>query len=226
MKETILSYKEEGLAVAIALEPIAVESRGEPGPIPEKLKDTFLEDLNEFLPNILEILEETKVEIFSPMNEQDYKLGIDTASEWGQSVLPIIKETFSGKILWKGSLFEHVSRNRNIEIDFSGYDIVGFSAFPFSGINRYPSEINDFIETISEWANEDGVNQIFISEFGSYEPVPISPNDEPRAIEIVFEESDSRVDGFFVFDPPRGFGTAIKGSILEDVVKEEFSEFE
>jgi hypothetical protein len=39
---------------------------------------------------------------------------------------------------------------------------------------------------------------------------------------VVFEQGEARVDGFFVLDPPRGFGTSIKGSNLEPIIKKWF----
>ena len=109
---------------------------------------------------------------------------------------------------------------RNPNIDFTGYDIVGISSFPFSGIHRYPAEVQSFSKNIRAWAEQDGVEELWVAEFGSYEPVPITAKEEPDAIRIVFEEA--KAEGFFVFDPPRGFGTPILGSNLEKVVQEEF----
>ena len=122
-------------------------------------------------------------------------------------------------MLWKGSLFEHVGESTP-DIDFSGYDIVGFSSFPFTGIDRYPQAVRNYEETIGQWAQEDGVTRLWAAEFGTYEPVPISPSDEDEAVSIVFGETN--IEGYFVFDPPRGFGTAIKGSDLYNVVQEGF----
>ena len=197
-----------------------MEAQGEPGPVPTNKVDNFLISYSKTVIDIAKIAEEMQVEIFSPMNEQDYKIGISKASDFGQEILPQIQAVFTGELLWKGSLFEHVGESTP-NIDFSGYDIVGFSSFPFTGINRYPSAVQDYVQTIGAWASKDGISRLWAAEFGTYEPVPISKRDEPDAIRIVFEEAN--VEGYFVFDPPQGFGTAIKGSELYDVVFDGFS---
>ena len=86
----------------------------------------------------------------------------------------------------------------------------------------YRDEVNSYIETIGSWVEEDGVEELVAAEFGTYVAVRIDKKDEPKSIQYVFEEGEGKLDGFFVFDPPKGFGTPIKGSHLESVVKEEF----
>jgi hypothetical protein len=54
-------------------------------------------------------------------------------------------------------------------------------------------------------------------------PVPISRQDEPDAIRIVFDEGSETLGGFFILDPSRGFGTPLGGSDLEGVVLEQFT---
>ncbi|NQU57323.1 MAG: hypothetical protein HQ513_08810 [Rhodospirillales bacterium] len=221
LKETVSYYKEAGLAVAISLEPILARSNSEPKPLQSSTRKTFLAEIEPIVREVASLAEDMGVEVFAPMNEQDYKLGVERGSSWGQEILPTIREVFSGKVMWKGSLFEHVMEGRNLKIDFSGYDIVGFSSFPFSGINKYSSEVRAFTKNIRAWAKEDGIEELWIAEFGTYEMVPIRPEQETDALKIVFKEG--KAEGYFVFDPPRGFGTPILRSKLEKVVREEYS---
>jgi hypothetical protein len=220
---SVEAYRGQGLAVGVALEPINVETQGEPGPVPPEVRGVFLAGLGDVVQRVAVVLEETNAEVFAPLNEIDYKLGVEAASEWGQEILPLIRSSFSGRVLWKGSLFEHVGAGAPPDIDFTGYDIVGFSLFPFSGIARYPAMASETIASVRSWASEDGVSEVWAAEFGSYMPVPISRQDEPDAIRIVFDEGSETLGGFFILDPSRGFGTPLRGSDLEAVVLEQFT---
>ena len=221
-RELIRYYKEAGLAVIFSPEPVPSDIFGEPGPVPSEVMENFLSDYSDLIVELAEIAEEENVEIFSPMNELDYKLGVETSSTWGQDILPKIRRAFKGKVLWKGSLSEFFQGQKSI--DFSGYDIVGFTIFPHGGINNYKEAVASSIEVLNKWAKEDGVPEVFVSEFGTYKPVQIAKEDEPKSIQHVFDAAKGKhVTGFFIFDPPSGFGTPIKGSKLEQTTREEFA---
>ena len=179
-----------------------------------------MKDYNTVIIELAKIAEEENAEVFSPMNEPDYKLGTEMSSSWGQQILPEIKKVFKGKVLWKGALSDKLTDQKNI--DFKGYDIIGFTIFPFGDFDNYDQEVLDVINKIGIWAKEDVIKEIWISEFGNYKYTGIPKEKEPRSLEIVFEEGKGKVNGFFVFDPPKGFGTQIKGSYLETVIKEQF----
>jgi hypothetical protein len=218
-RSLIRYYKEAGLAVFFSPDPVLARYYGEPEPIPEKSREVFLKNYEAVIMELARIAEEEQVEIFSPMNEPDYKLGIERSSSWGQEILPKIKKVFSGKVLWNGSLaraFEYGQR-----IDFSGYDIVGFTVFPWRGLSGYEQQIDFYLRKMKQQAKEDGVGKVFISEFGVYFQAQVT--NEPEALEAVFKQGEGRVDGFFVLDPPRGFGTSLKGSNLEPVIKKWFN---
>lgn len=220
-RKFIRYYKEAGLAIFLSPEPVLSDYYGEPGPIPVRVREIFLENYKPVIIELAKIAEEEQVEIFSPMNEPDYKLGINRCSEWGQEILPEIKKVYSGKILWNGSLARAFDVGKRI--DFSGYDIVGFTIFPWRGLTNYNRKIKFYIDTIRQQAREDNVEKVFISEFGVYVMAPV--DDEPEALDVVFRCGEGRVDGFFVLDPPQGFGTPIKGSALEPLVRTWFNRF-
>jgi hypothetical protein len=216
-RELIRYYKEADLAVIISLVPVPVKLRGEPGPIPEHIKEEVLQNYGGIVVDLARISEEENVEIFCPMDEPDYKLGAARGSSWGQGILPRIRSVYSGKVLWKGSLSRSFENNERI--NFSGYDIVGFTVFPWAGLEHYAQNVEFYINTLNQWATEDNVNERIVAEFGNYVVTPISQEEEPEAIRTVFEQGQGMVNGFILLDPPRGFGTPIKGSHLENVVK-------
>jgi hypothetical protein len=117
----------------------------------------------------------------------------------------------------EGSLSRAFENNERI--DFSGYDIVGLTVFPWAGLQNYAQDVEFYITTLNQWATEDGVNEIIIAEFGNYVITMISKEEEPEAIETVFKQGQGKVNGFILLDPPKGFGTPIKGSNVENVIK-------
>ena len=220
---TIRQFHEAGLAVGVALGPINVEERGEPGPVPPEIRSTLLEGLTPVVSGVAALLEANGVEVFAPLNEVDYQLGVETASRWSQEVRPAIRARFTGRLLWKGSLFEHAGGGPAPDIDFTGYDIVGFTLFPHSGIASYPGMVRNTIDNIRSWATEDGVDELWVAEFGSYEQVPIGRDEIPDSIRIVLEVGADDLDGFFVFDPPRGFGVSLGEPDLWAAVSDGFA---
>ncbi|GEM_PF-1953394 len=220
---TIRQFHEAGLAVGVVLGPINVEERGEPGPVPPDIRSTLLEGLTPVVSGVAALLEANGVEVFAPLNEVDYQLGVEAASRWSQEVRPAIRARFTGRLLWKGSLFEHAGGGPAPDIDFTGYDIVGFTLFPHSGIASYPGMVRNTIDNIRSWATEDGVDELWVAEFGSYEQVLIGRDEIPDSIRIVLEVGADDLDGFFVFDPPRGFGVSLGEPDLWAAVSDGFA---
>ncbi len=213
-------YKEAGLAIVFSPEPIPANLEGEPTPVPATIRETLLKNYEEVILDLAKIAEEENVEVFSPMNEPDWKLGLERASSWGQEILPEVGKVFTGKVMWKGLTSDD---SENIKkVDFLGYDIIGFTSFPWGGIANYKTNLQSFLTALQAKAAEDGVKELFVAEFGTYDPVGLPKRDEPKSIQYVFEEGKGKLQGFLVFDPPRGIGTPVKGSELENVVKEEF----
>jgi len=219
-RRLIRYYKEAGLAVALSPEPLLQEFEGEPQPLQASIRERFLQEYTPYAVELAQIAEEENAEIFSPMNEPDYKLGFEIASSWGQEILPKIRKVFTGKVMWKGLTID--DREKIEKVDFSGYDSIGFTSFPWGGIKNYKSNLKLFLDSLQRKAAEDGVKDLFAAEFGTYEPVGLLKQDEVNSIQYVFEEGKGKLQGFLVFDPPEGFGTPIKGTTLGNVVKEEF----
>jgi hypothetical protein len=181
----------------LSLVPVPINLRGEPGPIPENIKEEVLKNYEDVVVEFARLAEEENVEIFCPMDEPDYKLGAARGSSWGQEILPKIRAEFSGKVLWKGSLSRAFQNNQRI--NFSGYDIAGFTVFPWAGLQRYSQSVEFYINKLNQWAKEDNVPQTFVAEFGNYAVTAISKEEEPQAIRTVFEQGEGKVDGFITY---------------------------
>jgi len=219
-RKLIRYYKEAGLVVVFSPEPVPANLEGEPTPVPQQIRTTLLRNYEPLIIELAKLAEEENVEIFSPMNEPDWKLGYETASSWGQEILPKIKKVFTGKVMWKGLSTEDTENLK--KVDFSGYDVIGFDSFPWGGISNYKSNLRSFLTVLQQKAIEGVVQELIAAEFGTYDPVGLPPQDEAKSIRYVFAEGKGKLQGFFVFDPPQGIGTPIKGTELEKVVKEEF----
>ena len=180
-------------------------------------KQGFLDKYNLIVEDVSRLAEKYQVEMFSPMNEPDYKIGAKTSSEWGQKILPIVRKNYNGKVVFKGSL-AHDSED---DINFKGYDSIGFSISPEGrGIEGYEQRAVSVMQKILGWAERDNVPEVIVTEFGVWGGA--SGFDEDTKItahKIIFEQGQGKLKGFIVFDPPSDQGWSLKQNpkLLEEI---------
>ncbi len=223
LSKLIEKYYGAGIRVQLAIEVFYEQEftarGGEPQPIPRPAaeQEGFLDNFNLVVEDMAKLAEKYKVEMFSPMNEPDRKLGAKTASEWGQKILPAIKKHYSGKVVFKGDL----SAGAGKDIDFSGYDAIGFSITPRGGpISGYRKEASDLISSALGWASRDSVPEVIATEFGVWGGASgFDDATKAEAYRIVFEEGKGKLKGFIAFDPPQDQGWSLKQSqkVLEEI---------
>jgi hypothetical protein len=152
------------------------------------------------------------------------------ASKWSQDMLPKIKEVYSGKLLWRGD-FHNAYESSGKQVDFSGFDIIGFTTLPGGpGAGNIPNVIAGNIDALTKWAEEDGVDEVWISEFGISVDSPQTEADKAKSYQEMFEASAGKLDGYLLTDIPYAGpgkqvgwpGTPLKGSTMEPVVEEWF----
>ncbi len=206
---------------------------GEPGSIPSSIVNEVLENYEAVVIDLAKIAEEEGADVFAPMAEPDLKMGSATkASKWSQDMLPKIKEVYSGKLLWRGD-FHNAYGSSNKQVDFTGFDIIGFTTLPGdsdTSNSNIKNVIAGNIDALTKWAEEDGVKEVWISEFGISVDSPQSEADKAKAYQIMFEAADGKLDGYLLTDIPYAgpnkqvgwAGTPLKGSTMEPVVKEWF----
>ncbi len=156
------------------------------------------------------------------MNEPDCKLGSEIADEWNRRMLQIVQEGFTGRIVYKGALFQDSWGEK--KPDFSGYSYVGLSLSPWdSNMEEYRQRVSEKLQTFLEWSGEDNFEPV-ITEFGIWGPGQDIPEEKKaEALAVVFEEGRKNgIKTFIVFDSPPGEYTQIKGTVLEPKVKEYF----
>lgn len=206
---------------------------GEPGPISGPV-DTILENYEPVVIELAQIAEDEGADVFTPMKEAEFIIGSEAkASKWNQDMLPKIKEVFSGKVLWRGD-FHDVYKNDNKQIDFSGYDIIGFTILagdPGFGNDNIKRAVTGDIAALTKWAEDDGVPEVWITEFDISNNSSQSEEEKAIAYELFFEAAENKLDGYQMVDIPYegpnkqvGWpGTPLKDSLYEPIVREWFN---
>ena len=226
-------YYKEGIRIHLVIDSLYVNDFSETTPaggapsFPKSSaeKPGFLDEYNKVVEEVAKIAEKYHVEIFSPMNEPDMKLGEKAASKWGQEVLPLIKKHYHGKVLWKAALIQGAGPN----INFKGYDAIGMDPSPgggpYGGIEAYDEDIEKMLNDALSWAKRDNVPYVMFTEFGVWGGA-LSFTEEQKAIahRIVFEKGQGKVKGFIALDPPADLDRAITGTKTLEEIKTWFKE--
>jgi hypothetical protein len=228
----------KGLRVFLIVTPFSFGEQGGPF-IPQNVKNQpellegFLNKYNLLVLKWAEIAEKYGVELFTPMNEFDYSIGsIEKASEWGQEILPKVKNRYHGKIVWNGALnylFYNLAEEFNISnINFTGYDYIGLSILMWDNdFDLLRNNTRRLIETVRGFAQRDGVQGVMITELGIM-PVEgkfnLSEEAYAMGYQVIFEEGESKVVGFFTADWPEFLGPRLRGTLREQTIKEWFKE--
>jgi len=137
--------------------------------------------------------------------------GPSASAEWGQEILPKIREVYHGNVIWKGGAVGDIlpdPGNPN-PTNFSGYDYLGFTLGLESNtgmtLEDFSQRVDHALDTIIGLAERDNCKGVMISEFygllpGKWEKNSWSEEKEARAHEIVLEKGKGKVVGFFVLD--------------------------
>jgi len=170
-----------------------------------------LEAWNSRIVELAKLAEEHEVEFFAPMNEPEVLFGPSASAEWGQEILPKIREVYHGNVIWKGGAVGDIlpdPGNPN-PTNFSGYDYLGFTLGLESNtgmtLEDFSQRVDHALDTIIGLAERDNCKGVMISEFygllpGKWEKNSWSEEKEARAHEIVLEKGKGKVVGFFVLD--------------------------
>jgi hypothetical protein len=190
---------------------------------PPVLEEKDIEELNLKIIEYAKLAEEHDVELFAPMAEPP---NIINNGIWRQEILLRIKEVYHGEIFWSGAGPGLPDKETISNIpkqppgDFVGYDYIGFSTlfFPseilnqgdpdYPTIEEYPEYVEGAIDYMLAVAERDGVKKVIITEFGVIGTIAMSESsilslsqeEMARAYEIVLEQGNGKVVGFFAND--------------------------
>ena len=187
---------------------------------PPVLEEKDIEELNLKIIEYARLAEEYDVELFAPMAEPPNVINTGT---WRQEILSRIKEVYHGEIFWSAAgpglpdkkIVSTISEQP--PGDFVGYDYIGFSTlfFPSEVLNQgdpdyptieeYPEYVEGAVDYMLALAERDGVKKVIITEFGVIGTIAMSESsilslseeEMARAYEIVLEQGNGKVVGFF-----------------------------
>lgn len=204
-------------------EDLNMSGGGEPKPLPTGVaaKPGFTDKYDAMLEELTKIAEKYHVEMFSPMNEPDMKLGNGVASAWAQKILPMMRKNYSGKIMWKVGRGDSAGN----DITFKGYDVLGIDFTARGGdesesIAQFPSMAKQIINQASGWAKRDGVGTFLLTEVGVWGGASRFSNEGKAAIhKILLEQGVGKVKGFIFLDPPPDQGWSMKNSKSAEEIK-------
>ncbi|MEC7986973.1 MAG: hypothetical protein VX278_17525 [Myxococcota bacterium] len=185
------------------------------------------EIISSFTQNVLPIMdkfarmvERYKVDFAAPISEPDKYFGTEPTNAFMASVLPSF-ESFEGKLLWQvygGEFLEPNWEELQYRYDFRGYDVMGMAVL---GCDSPRENWDNYIQTLSGWAQDDGVPEIFHAEFGCVQ-VPDSEENAQENLHHWFDMSDEYTNALIVLDAPQRSeeSQGIKGTWLEDWIRE------
>lgn len=202
-----------------------INSRGgEPKPIPVDIASQpgFLDQYDLFVENMSILAEKYHADIFAPMGDTERLLGCETASQWGQEILPKIRKHYHGKVAWQGALLS----TDNVSINFTGYDYITILATPTVVQKReYPASLRHNLDVVTSWVKRDNVSGGIIMIIGDYTAFgTLDSSDHVFYHKTAFEEGKNRSAGFLVTDPPQRMGGnyrqwSLIGSTTYDEIK-------
>jgi hypothetical protein len=202
------------------------------GPYLKKV-DNDSEYWDSFIIETAKTAEKWGVEFFAPLAEPEGLFEEDTG-RWAQEILPKIKEVYHGEIIWRGGDL--------IDMDFSGYDYIGFTTFMDSNTTaeKYSQALDQKLDQALGFCQRDNCKGVMITEFGSWQdhdPGDIlsgiieitvgegkhtaqGKEEVEKAYEIVLERGkDKGVVGYFFFNEYPGVSSKFK-EVIERWYKE------
>jgi len=209
-RELVVAFIQEahkyGIKVVLStsFEPVGATLVGDIGSYP-KPWEIDVEAANSKIIEAAELAEEYGVEFFAPLNEPDCVFW-ENSTEWGQEILPRVREVYHGEIIWRGAIFPFIEKMLSGEFptNFSGYDYIGVGLTPRYDmtLEEYPQFVDDVLNTVLTLAERDNCKGVMVSEFGTWGWETHQPSEEDivRACEIVLERAKNKVVGFFMGD--------------------------
>ncbi|MFH1401982.1 MAG: hypothetical protein ABIG40_03420 [Parcubacteria group bacterium] len=203
-------------------------------------EDITLEEWDFQIIENAKLAEEYRVELFAPMNEPEVLFGPSASANWGQEILPKIREVYHGKVVWKGASIGDIQPYPMTEpasTNYSGYDYIGVTIS--RGLGTTLEDFSPFVDyalnTFLGFAERDNCKGVMITEFYGTSMRESIWNEElnARAHEIVLEKGRDKVAGFFALDflglsifgeDIPGMPDPEKSQKAEEVIKRYFTE--
>ena len=214
MQCQVIEAKQAGLVVSVWGQFQQVGVDGEPGLIPESIRESVLEQSVDVIPLMAEAVEQVKAEYYSPVSELDKYAGIEGHNSFFPRYAEAARPLFNGVLYSQPNILQREPSfySEQLSPALGPIDALGMSWISYYCIEDDAVKGDWFIEK----AAEQGVTTVFISEIGG---VAQSPPTE--CLQDLIERWGADSTGVFVLDSPPMMPDAaqIKGSWQEDVLR-------
>ena len=215
MQCQVVEAKQAGLVVSVWGQFQQAGVDGEPGLIPEPIRESVLEQSVDLIPLMAEAAEQVKAEYFSPVSELDKYAGIEGHNSFFPRYAEAARPLFNGVLYSQPNILQRDPSfySEQLSPALGPIDALGISWISYSCFEDDAAKGDWFIEK----AAEQGVTTVFISEIGD---VAQSPPTE--CLEELIERWGADSTGVFVLDSPPMMPDAaqINGSWQEDVLRD------
>jgi len=214
MQCQVVEAKQAGLVVAVWGQFQQFDVDGEPGLIPESIRESVLEQSVDLIPLMAEAAEEAKVEYYSPVSELDKYAGIEGHNSYFPRYARAARPLFKGVLYSQPNILQREASfySEKLSPALGPIDALGISWISYDCYEDDAVKGDWFIEK----AAEQDVTSVFISEIGGVTESP--PSDCLREL---IERWGAGSTGVFVLDSPPMMpnASAINGSWQEDVLR-------
>ena len=210
----VVEAKKAGLIVSVWGQFQQAGVDGEPGLIPEPIRESVLEGSVDLIPLMAEAAEQVKAEYFSPVSELDKYAGIEGHNAYFPRYAEVARPLFQGVLYSQPNILQGAPsfHSEKLAPALGPIDALGISWISYSCFEDDALKGDWFVER----AAEQGVTTVFISEIGGVTQSP--PTD---CLEDLIERWGGAETGVFVLDSPPMMPDAskINGSWQEDVLR-------
>ena len=214
MQCQVVEAKQAGLVVSVWGQFQQAGVDGEPGLIPEPIRESVLERSVDLIPLMAEAAEQVKAEYFSPVSELDKYAGIEGHNSFFPRYAEAARPLFNGVLYSQPNILQREPSfySEQLSPALGPIDALGISWISYGCFEDDAVKGDWFIEK----AAEQGVTTVFISEIGG---VAQSPPTE--CLRDLIERWGADSTGVFVLDSPPMMPDAaeINGSWQEDVLR-------
>lgn len=193
----------------------ADQARGqEPMGVPKGIEDKLAQGALELIPDVAGLLEELKVEYWSPVSELDKFLGYQNHNKYFAQMIQAGSD-FQG-ITYAQPLTGSMPPtfySEQVPPDFGGAKAMSISWISFTCFDDDIEKANWIIEQ----AKEQGVSEIFIGEIGGTQN---KTDADQTCFETLVDAFNGKTTGVIALDMPDGFpnGSQVKGTWQETLI--------
>ncbi len=213
---SVVAAKEAGLVVAVWGQFQAAQVEGEPGGMPEGIRDRVLEQALALVPEMARVLEELQVEYWSPVAELDKFAGIEGHNDFFARMVAAGAPHFSGTVYVQPNILQQDSFFvQGVVPDLGGVDALGVAWISYECEPEQLRAADFFLEA----ARAQGIDRVLITELGGTRAVDESAR---PCLEQLIARWEGGTNGVFLLDFPdiRAGASTIAGSWQEDVLRE------